>query len=1070
MGKIYVKTIVREIKQSFGRFAAIFGIVALGVGFLAGLLATTPDMKVSVDQYFDRTNMMDLFIKATMGLTEEDREALARLDQVEGIQGAYITDALVKTSAEEVLVTRIYGLPLGTIQDLGFINRMELLQGRMPAKDDECLAQEGGGFLAHIDIGTVLTISEENLDHINAQDLGEVYKVTEFTVTGLVRSPLYLSMEREPSGVGNGRLGAVIYIRDTGYALPVYTDFFITLKHAASLMAFTDQYQKFIDGAAETIKGLGTERSEVRWEAVRAEAWVKAEERIAAAEAEYVAAKNTAARELAAARRRLNAGAAEIAAGEAELADAETGLAQGRAAFAQERRRVEQELAGNEQALQKGAAEIAAAKRTLAESKAQLDEAKPKVEKTRASWLRMLLPRARKGVAQYDAGAAAYQAGSATVTEKEGELRQGRYLLEAGMQKAAQGFAQAETELAAAEAEITAGKVRLAEARRKLAAGEAEYATARAKAERDLAAGEAQLAEARQSVADMRIDRPEWYVLDRNANVGAGNYKANTEKIADVATVFPVFFLLIAALVSLTTMTRMIEEERIQIGTLKALGYQKRTILAKYLIYCGSTGVLGCIAGMVSGFQGLPLIIYNAFATRYHLPPIVTQFNWPFGLIACGLVLTCTMGATVYACYHALWEKPAGLMLPRPPKSGKRIFLEYLPFLWKGMKFTHKVTARNLIRHKKHFFMTITGIAGCTALIVAAFGLRNSMTDIAHTHFEEILQYDLQVELPAEAAQGNASKDDRLNTLLQPSQAGNPQNWISVHSESGYVITHDERLAVAVCVPQTATALPRFITLRDRRTGKPLPFSDASVVLTEKMAEKLNLKTGNPFILENATGKRGSFTLSGITENYVGSTIYVSPSQYIKQFGGDLVYQTLFVQTGITDTAKQDALIARILSSDSVMGAEFISQMQASYNNLLESIGFVVLVLIFAAGGLAMIVLYNLTNININERNREIATLRVLGFHQGEAAAYIFREITVLSIIGAIAGLFIGIPLHAFIIGVAETTDLMFGRHISPLSFLLSAIITLFFSAVVDLLMLKKLRNIKMADSMKAVD
>ncbi|MDR3334527.1 MAG: FtsX-like permease family protein [Treponema sp.] len=1058
-GKTYCKTIIREIKQSFGRFAAIFGIVSLGVGFLSGLLATTPDMKVSVDRYFDNANMMDIFIKATMGLTRQDQDALAGLEVVRGIQGVYSTDALVQAE-DRVLGTRIYGLPLGKLQDQDFINRIELIQGRIPEKEDECLVQEGGGFFEHLAIGTVLTIQ--------APDQGETYGVTEFTVTGIVKSPLYISIEREPSSIGNGRLSAVMYIDEGCYKLPVYTDFFITVKGASSLLAFTEPYQAHIDEAVAAIKTLGTERSVLRREGILAEARNRAANGIAQAEAEYAKARTSAARELAAARARLDAGAAELAAGEAELQEAETRVAQGRAALAQERQRVVRELVDNERELLLGEAELGAAKQMLADTKAQLDAAKPQVEKTRTSWLKMLFPGARKGVTQYDEGATAYQVGFALVSEKEQELHQGRRLLEAGKTQAAGEFAAAEEELAAAEAEIARGWEGLEAARRKLAAGEAEYAAAQAKAQRELNAGGAQLAEARRSITDITIDQPEWYVLDRNANVGCRYFKANSEKIADVATVFPVFFLLIAALVALTTMTRMVEEERIQIGTLKALGYQKRTILGKYLIYCGSTGVLGSATGMVCGFQGLPIIIYNAFATMYHLPPLVTQFNWPFGLIACGLVLTCTMGATVYACYHSLWEKPARLMLPRTPKSGKRIFLEYLPFIWKRMRFTHKVTARNLIRHKKHFFMTITGIAGCTSLMVAAFGLRDSMTNIARTHFEEILRYDLQVELAADTPQLTGI----LATLTgSASQGGDPvQSWTAIHSESGYVIQGDERFPVSVLVPQTPEDLPRFITLRDRSAGTALPFTDASVVLTEKMAEILKLRVGDTFILENTGGKRGSFTLSGTTEHYVGSAVYVGPLLYGEQFGGGLRFRTLLVRTGIHKAGEQDALIARILANDSVMGAEFLSQIQDSYNQLLGSIGFVVLVLIFAAGGLAMIVLYNLTNININERSREIATLRVLGFYQGEAAAYIFREITVLSIIGALAGLLLGIPLHRFIIGVAENTDLMFGRRIFPISFIISALITLFFSALVDLLMLKKLRNIPMADSMKAVD
>jgi putative ABC transport system permease protein len=1052
LGKTYLKIILREIRSSLGRFLGIFAIVALGVGFLSGLLATTPDMKASVDRYFDKTNMMDIWIKATMGISRADLGALAQLDEVALIQGVYSLDVLVKTSREEELVTRIYGLPLETLGQPGFVNRLELLTGRMPEQEDECLVQEPGGLLRPIEIGTTLSIMDT--------DLKEVYTQSTFTVTGIVKSPLYISTEREPSSIGTGRLGMVMYIQERAYKLPAYTDAYITLKNARPLRAFTDPYQTLVDKAQGTIEALGRERSMIRGELILTEARIQAQGTVAHANTEYEQGRITAERELAAARKKLDQGIAEIAAGETELAEAETRITQGRAAFMEKQAQVTKELQDTEQRLNQGAGELATAQQTLAMNQAQLDAAQAEVEKTRASFFRMLFSKARQGVAAYDAGRAALEAGIDRIRVEEGELRKARALLEAGKNQAAKEFSQAEAELAVGEQEIAEARRTLTEARRRLAAGEAAYSTQEQKVRQELQAGAAELAAAQKQVEELSIETPRWYVLDRNANVGCINYKINAEKIADVATVFPLFFLLIAVLVALTTMTRMVEEDRIPIGTLKALGYKKRIILYKYLVYGGLTGVLGCAVGMISGFQGLPIIIYHAFATMYHLPPLVTEFNWPFGLIACALVLSCTMGATIYAAYHTLWEKPAFLMLPRPPQSGKRIFLEYLPWLWTRMRFTHKVTARNLIRQKKHFFMTVIGIAGCTALMVAAFGLRDSMIDIAQTQFEEILGYDVQITVsPSEGA------------LPEPPQGIPLSAWLPVHSESGLLSPRSgtARLSVSLVVPQNPKALGDCITLRDRKTRQTLLFSQNSVVLTEKLAETWRLKPGDSVVLENAAGHRGSFTLSGITENYVGATVYLGPGVYTQEFGTSPTYQTLLAHTS-PGGISQDDLIIQILSHEDVSGVEFTSQVQGSYTKLLNSIGFVVLVLIFAAGGLAMIVLYNLTNINIIERTREIATLRVLGFHKSEAAAYIFREISVLSIIGAGLGLLLGIPLHRFIIGVAENADLMFGRRIAPLSFGLAALLTLIFSGGVDLVMLKKLGRIKMADSMKALD
>jgi putative ABC transport system permease protein len=360
--------------------------------------------------------------------------------------------------------------------------------------------------------------------------------------------------------------------------------------------------------------------------------------------------------------------------------------------------------------------------------------------------------------------------------------------------------------------------------------------------------------------------------------------------------------------------------------------------------------------------------------------------------------------------------------------------------------------------------MTIIGIAGCTSLMVAAFGLRDSLVDIARTQFEQILKYDIQIDLHTEGDEAQGGNEVPKGVLA------NIGPYTPVHSESGFLIKDTERLPLSIIVPEKAEDLPKFVALQDLKTKQPLPFTPSTVTLTEKLAEQLNLQAGDRFMLENAAGKQGIFTLSSRTENYVGAICYIGSGAYQQAFGEGLTYQTMFARAGVRDPQSQDRLMSSLLAHPEVMGAAFLSEIQVSYTNLLASIGFVVLVLIFAAGGLAMIVLYNLTNININERKREIATLRVLGFHEGEAAAYIFREISVLSLLGAGLGLFLGIPLHRFIISVAENVDLMFGRQINPVSFVLSLGITLVFSVVVDVLMLKKIKSIRMSESMKTVD
>ena len=1064
-GKTYFKTIIREIRSSKGRFLAIFAIIALGVGFLSGLMATTPDMEFSVDRYFRASGAMDIFIKGTAGLTGEDADALRAMPDVKALLPCYVLDTPVKTGDEEILTARIYGLPLSLLNPEfsslenahPAINRMELKEGRYPRTDDECLVQEGGGSMRFIRPGTAIQIREPSV--INDEN-PDPYRVKNFTVTGVVGSPLFLSMEREPSAAGNGRLGTVVYVQDICFDMDVYTDFFITLKGTEDLRAFSESYHDYVSDAVKKFEAAGIDRSQIRRDYLVGLARERTEDLFALAYEELASGRALAQREIAAARRQLDEGWESLAAGEQLLDEGEAALAAGRELLAAEERKAAEEFQNAQILLSEGSQELRAARQMLIRSRVELDAAQEQVDKTRRNWLLMLFRSVREGVAQFDQGLAEYQAGVRLVSEKEKELLDGYRELEEGRVLAEQEFRKAWADIEEAEAELAAGRAETERSRQALAAGEAELSLQRTAGEAWIRDGEREIEEGRRKALGYVIPTPQWYVLDRNANVGYANFKMNASKIADISRIFPVFFMLIASLVSLTTMTRMVEEERLRIGVLKALGYQKRIISVKYLVYCLLTGILGSLAGMALGFNLLPVIIYQAFGTMFHLPPVVTEFNWPLGLVNSALILGSTLAATIAACYNSMQEKPSALLRQRAPKPGKRIFLEYIPFLWKPLKFTYKVSARNLIRHKKHFFMTITGIAGCTALILAAFGLRDSLTDIAKTQYQEILQYDLKIELHDEA---------QWDPVLENFLADNSKNrWLAVHAESVNIIYGNERNPLTIITPKPGGDIREYITLRDRVKSLILGFGDHSVVLTEKMGEAAGLGIGDRLILEDAQGKSREVIISGLTENYVGAYCYLGPEVYRMVFGPADEYETLLVRTGVTDIGAQDGILSEILESTAVRGAEFTSQIQRSYSNLLLSISFVVLLLTGAAGGLAMIVLYNLTNININERSRELATIRVLGFHRDEAAFYIFREITVLSVLGAAAGLFLGVPLHRFIIGVAENPDLMFGRAIAPVSFILSAVITIGFSVLVDFMMLGKISGIKMADSMKS--
>lgn len=1056
--KTYLKTIIREIKNNFGRFVAIFAIVALGVGFLAGLLAATPDMKASVDQYYDETHMADIFIKSTMGLTSADIVAVSSMDGMERIMPAYVTDVLMKTNHEEVLATRIYGLPLDKLneKDDGFVNQLNLIKGRMPQAKNECLVERSGNYLSDLQLGVILAISEENEDYKN---IGDKYNTTEYTVVGIVSNPFYMSTERESSSIGNGRIGAIMYVDESCYALDVYTDFYITVKEASVLTAFTQAYVTSVKEIVTKLEALGESRSAVRYADIISEARSELDK----GKTEYADAKAEAEVKLADARKDIEDGKAEIAKAEAELSDGRKKLSDGEAQLSEERLDYEEQINTNEAAIKDGEAQIAAAETTLSDSKKKLDTVKGDIEQAKTLLAAgITLPGdILAQIKQYDAGLEAYTAGMSQVQEKKDEIISSKALLNAGKKEAEAKFSAAAAKLEKARMEITDGEITLEKSKQDLIDGEAKYNKSKKEAEEELGKAERELIDAEKKIAD--IENPKWYVLDRGSTVSYASFSMNVEKVGAIATVFPIFFFLIAALVALTTMSRMVEEERTQIGTLKALGYAKGVIMIKYIVYCGLASVLGSITGLLAGFQLLPSVIWNAYSTMYHLPSFITHFSWPFAVVASALAILCTMVATISACHQALKERPATLMLPRAPKAGKRIFLERIHFIWSHMKFSYKATARNLLRYKKHFFMTVIGIAGCTALIVTGFGLRESIGSIANTQFDELLQYDLRIEL---------NENDHFDTLLKDFLKDTTQidSYTEVFSETGTAKQNGESITATIFIPKNPTEFHEAVLLMERKSGDEIVLGQSSVIVTEKLAEVMGMQPGDAFTVENAAGKKAEFVLSGITENYVGNYLYIGQESYTRAFDVELSYNTLLVKTMINDASKQDTVLTRIFMSETVSNAEFVSQTKKSFDNLLSSINFIVIVLIMAAGALAVIVLYNLTNININERRKELATLKVLGFHHKEVAVYIFRETSILSVIGSLVGLLLGVLLHAFVVRTAESTDMMLGRSISVSSFVLSATVTLLFSGIVDLMMYRKLTKIKMVDSMKAID
>lgn len=599
----------------------------------------------------------------------------------------------------------------------------------------------------------------------------------------------------------------------------------------------------------------------------------------------------------------------------------------------------------------------------------------------------------------------------------------------------------------------------LAGARAELDAGLAEYEEHLAQAEAELADAEQKLLDAEQQLAD--VPSGEWYVMTREDNLSFASFEGNAQKIAAIAVVFPVFFFMVAVLVALTTMTRMVEEQRVQIGTFKALGYSNSAIMYKYILYAGSATLFGSAVGLGVGMQFFPAVLWNAYGIMYNLPPLLTPFRLNYALIAFLGALCCTMLATFSACRNSLRECAASLMLPKAPKAGRRVLLEYITPIWKRMRFTHKVTVRNLMRYKKRFYMTIVGIAGCTALLLTGFGLSDSINEIMDKQYTELNHYHAVVML----RNAEAAEDPEMEEIYESSDI-----VLSVHQESCEITANDKSQEAYLFVPEELEAFPQLLTLRNRKSGEHLPLTEDAVILTEKAAETMRLSVGDSMELKQDDGTSVTVTIGGIAENYVNAYVYMHPVLYEKLYGKSPDFTVLLANLGSADSSEHQEFAEGMLKCDGVAMVTMVGDMRESFHNMVTSIDYIIVVLIICAGLLAFVVLYNLMNINITERERELATIKVLGFYEGEVGAYVFRETIILSLLGTAAGLVLGIFLHAFVVRTAEVDMAMFGREISPTSFVYAAVLTMVFSLIVCLCMFPKLCRINMVESLKSVE
>lgn len=1121
--KAFKKEVLRSITHSLSRFGAILVIVALGAGFYAGLRSTAPDMRLTVDQYYDSTHFMDLHLISTLGFTDEDVEKIKETPGVAGVMDGYTADVFFEVDGKEK-VARIHSLPTDQRADnTDYLNRPVLVEGRLPEKSGECVMDKGKGDLGGIQVGDTISL------YTASGDLADTLRCQEYTVVGLVNSSYYISFSLGSTTIGNGTLSRYIYVPESDFLTEFKTDLHVSVAGAQELSTFDDAYWSTVAPVKTALEELGRDRASIRYDDIFSEA----EQQLDDAQAAYDENKQKAQAELDSAKRQLDDAGRQIAENEQKLAESRRQLQSGRSSLADAEKKLKQseeeynagveELEAQKKKLQdptaqldEKAAELEKQAQALAQQREQLEAALPAVEQCRENLplltetvracqeeldklpeddplrptLESQLQAAQENLKACQDTVAAYEEGMARVAAGEQQLAAARLQLEEARKKAEQQLAAVQAQIDAAqqqldgaraqldsglaaleqnrsriesgERELKIGAAKLETAKTELASGRTEYEESKAKAEQELADAAQKIADGREDLE--KLSEPEWYVLDRKTNVGFASIDADTDRMESLSTIFPLLFFLVAALVALTTMTRMVEEDRVIIGTYKALGYSKGKIIFKYVFYAASASIVGSVAGVALGSWGLPNICWNSYRILYIAPSLVPNFDFKYALIGTLAAVACTLAATLWACWSTLAESPAALMLPRAPKAGKRILLERAGFIWKRLKFTHKVTCRNLFRYKKRLIMTIVGIAGCTALLLTGFGIKDSVSDIMSKQYDGIYRYDTVVE--TDKKQLTADLTDLLD---------DPENfsgWQRAYQRSAELKNGGNTITAYLFVPEDTGALKSFINLRTRGSGADVPFDEGSAVLSEKTARLLGVDVGGAVTLENDDGEDVSFTVTGITENYIYHYLYIAPEVYAEKMGKEPEYNEIQAICSIpADQADaRQSLLDSLLEKRGVSTAAFTTDARSSFDDMIASLNYVILVIILCAGALAFVVLYNLTNINITERQREIATIKVLGFFDREVSAYIYRETALLTLMGCALGLVLGIFMHLFVIQTVEVELVMFGRDIHALSFVWSAALTLAFSLVVNLVMYHKLKKIDMVESLKSVD
>ena len=925
-----LKSTVRTILKSMGRFLAIMSIIALGVGFFSGLSVTEESMVKTAGEYISELGLYDYRLLSTLGFTDEDVKSVAGLSGVKAAYGSVSAEFLASDPLGSSPVLHSHTILDGT-------NGLDLVSGRLPEAPNECVIDSL--YAGDDAIGGVIALSEEN-----TEDTLELFAYDEDVVVGRVNASEYLNYERGSTSIGSGSVSGFIYLPIEGYSVDYYTEIYLSLDISEDIYSL--EYENAVDSLREELEELTEELADRR----------------------YTGLLEDGRREIADAEQELSDGESELESAKAELSDA----------------RSEYESARLE-----ALSELEEAKTELESARAELDEGWEKLSRLE-----------NDPIGELEEVSRAISEARAELEDGERSYSQGLLDYEEAQKRVDDELSSAEMELSDAERELESASAELIDAKEKIASANEELS---------------------------ELEEPSVFVLDRSANIGYASLENDTAVVSGVAKVFPAFFFLVAMLVCITTMTRMVSEKRTENGILKALGYSGGAIAAQFLIYAGSASAVGCIAGFMIGSRFLPMTIWEVYRIMYLVNrPAEYVLDWGLFGICTSLYLVLALGATWLVCRRDLNENAASLMRPKAPVAGKRTIIERIGFIWKRLKFLHKISIRNILRYKKRMLMMIIGIGGCTALLIAGFGIRDSVQPIVDYQFDEITLYDAQVTL----LDGTDAEE-----LTRLSVWDEVKSYSFVRSESrDLVLPGDDEPLADTDLVGFSEPLTSLVDLHSGKEAVDWP-ERGEAVINYRLSREYGIKAGDAILLRASDMDSIQVTVSGVYDNYMSDCIYISSETYENSCKESPEMNTAYII--FNEDSDESRAAASLLSSKQVAAVTLSSDMRTRVKNMLENLNYIVFIVLVCAGALAFIVVYNLTNITITARTREIATIKVLGFYQNEQDSYDFRENIMLTGISALCGIPMGIALLNYDMAHVKIRNMYFGCRHSPLIYIL---------------------------------